>query len=194
LCFLIKRHYENVWKKVKRLDHMLEELPAMPAPAALADFNESEPTAAILVSRYNGLGVHIFLNIFRLFPSAFKNVLFMSVATVDSDFFKEAEQVRSLTEKTRTMLEQYVEFSKKMGIPARYEMHVGTDVVESVSELCVEVSRKYSRVVFFAGELVFEKTQWYHRILHNETAYAVMRRIRFAGLPMVMVPARVSDV
>ncbi len=71
------------------------------------------------------------------------------------------------------------------------EYKVGAEVVETASELCVEVSQKYPRCVFFAGELVFEKPQWYHRILHNETAYAILRRIKFAGLPMVILPIRV---
>ena len=50
-----------------------------------------------------------------------------------------------------------------------------------------------ARAVFFAGELVFEQPQWYHRILHNETAYAILRQIRFAGLPMVILPIRIRE-
>ena len=88
-------------------------------------------------------------------------------------------------------LKNYVDFSEKMGVPATYEFKIGAEVVDTVSDLCVEVSEKYSRSVFFAGELVFEKPQWYHRVLHNETAYAILRRIRFAGLPMVILPIRI---
>ncbi len=193
LCFLIKKHYENVRLKVSELDKSFENLPMPSSHQEMVEFDPKKPTAAILVSNYSGLGIHILLNIFRLFPNAFKNVIFATVATVDSDFFKGSEQLKLLTERSEAMLQKYVDFAKGMGIPARYEHHLGTDVVESVSELCVEISKKYSHVVFFAGELVFEKTQWYHKILHNETAYAVLRRIRFAGLPMVMVPARIAD-
>ncbi len=194
ICFMIRKHYANIRQKVKAMDRILEDIPAPPTGDATVEFDPHKATAVILVSNYGGLGIHIFLNIFRLFPNAFKNVVFASAATVDSDFFKETEQLRHLTEKTQMMLEQYVDFSRKMGIPARCDFRMGTDVVESVSQLCVDVSRKYSHSVFFVGELVFEQTQWYHRILHNETAYAVLRRIRFAGLPMVMIPARIPDM
>ena len=195
VCFMIRKHYANIRLKVKAMDRILEDIPAPPAAVSkTVEFDPNKATAVILVSNYGGLGIHIFLNIFRLFPSAFKNVVFATAATVDSDFFKESEQLRHLTEKTQTMLEQYVDFSRKMGIPARCDFRMGTDVVESVSQLCVDIAQKYSHSVFFTGELVFEQTQWYHRILHNETAYAVLRRIRFAGLPMVMIPARIPDM
>lgn len=193
LCFLIKKHYENVRLQVAKLDHAFENLPSGAPRQQAVEFDPEKPIAVILVSNYSGLGVHILLNIFRLFPGAFRNVIFASVATVDSEFFKETEQLKRLSERTESMLRQYTDFSEKIGIPARYEYHLGTDVVEAVSELCVEISKRYPHVVFFAGELVFEKTQWYQRLLHNETAYAVLRRIRFAGLPMVMVPARITD-
>jgi hypothetical protein len=38
------------------------------------------------------------------------------------------------------------------------------------------------RPVFFAGKLIFERDSWYQRLLHNETAAAVERRLQFAGL------------
>ncbi len=83
--------------------------------------------------------------------------------------------------------------SKFLSKTARYEYKIGAEVVETASELCVEIAEKYPNTVFFAGELVFEKPQWYQRILHNETAYAILRRIRFAGLPMVILPIRLPE-
>jgi hypothetical protein len=48
--------------------------------------------------------------------------------------------------------------------------------------------------VFFAGEIVFKHPQWYDRLLHNETAYAIQRRLRYAGVPLVILPVRVERV
>jgi hypothetical protein len=42
--------------------------------------------------------------------------------------------------------------------------------------------------MFFAGELVFDSPKWWDKILHNETAYAIQRQIRYAELPMVILP------
>jgi len=37
---------------------------------------------------------------------------------------------------------------------------------------------------------VFDTPRWYDRFLHNETAFAIQRRLRFAGLPVVILPIR----
>ena len=189
LCFLIRRHYYRVALKIKDIDRVFNDLPPVKQPAP--EFDPEKPTAVILVGGYSGLGIHILLNIFRHFPESFKNVIFVTVGVVTSEFFKGEHHVESLTKKTEETLQNYVEFSRKSGIPATSEYKIGAEVVETASELCVEVSKRYPRSVFFAGELVFEKPQWYHRILHNETAYAILRRIRFAGLPMVILPIRI---
>lgn len=189
-CFVIRGHYARVAKKVRALDDAFAELPpAAEAPA----FDPAKPTAVILVGGYSGLGKHILLNIFRHFRKTFDNVLFISVGVVTSDFFRGSDQVGALKEKTEASLKNYADFSRRMGIPAAYEYRMGAEIVESASELCVEISKKYANAVFFAGELVFEKPKWHHRILHNETAYAILRRIRFAGLPMVILPIRIRE-
>jgi len=54
----------------------------------------------------------------------------------------------------------------------------------------LELHDQYPRAVMFAGELVFDEPRWYDRLLHNETAFAIQRRLRFAGVPMVILPVR----
>ena len=80
------------------------------------------------------------------------------------------------------------ELAARLGIPARSAYRLGPDVVEELSRLCLNLAKEYPRAVIFAGELCFEDAKWYHRLLHNDIAYAVQRRIRFAGLPMVILP------
>ena len=193
LCFLIRRHYFRIANRIHEIDRTFSDLPSVPFTDQKVEFDPDEPTAVILVGGYSGLGNHLLLNIFRVFPNSFKNVLFLSVGVVDSDFFKGSSQVKAITEKTQDNLNRYVDFAGRMGIPARSIFRVGTEVVQSVSKLCLEAAGKYAHTVFFAGELVFEKPQWYYRILHNETSYAIQRQIRFAGLPMVILPIRIRN-
>jgi hypothetical protein len=54
------------------------------------------------------------------------------------------------------------------------------------------VSAEFAKVTFFAGQLVFRNERWYHGVLHNETAFAVQRRLHLAGHTMVILPARVG--
>ena len=72
-------------------------------------------------------------------------------------------------------------------------MSIGTEAVAEAEKLCMEVAREYPRALFFAGKLVFEKERWYQRLLHNETAYQLQRRLQFAGLNAMVLPVRVME-
>ena len=78
-----------------------------------------------------------------------------------------------------------------MGVPATYEMAIGTDVIEEVEALCLDAQRTYPRCAFFARKLVFAGERWYQRILHNETPFAIQKRLVWSGLTMVVLPVRV---
>ena len=70
-------------------------------------------------------------------------------------------------------------------------MSIGTDPVDELEHLCVTVKKQFPRATFFAGQLVFQKDTWYQRLLHNETAYSLQRRLQWDGVPMVILPTRV---
>jgi len=44
----------------------------------------------------------------------------------------------------------------------------------------------------FTGKLVFRNENPFQRILHNESAYAIQRRLQWAGVPSVILPIRVN--
>jgi hypothetical protein len=72
-------------------------------------------------------------------------------------------------------------------------MSMGTEAVSECERLAAEVAREYERSIFFAGKLIFEQEKWWDRLLHNETAYQIQRRLQFKGLPMVVLPVRVLE-
>jgi amino acid transporter len=192
LCFLIKRHYSHVAEKLASLNRDLasqELLPTTaPPPLPLAP---NKPTAVILVSSFSGVGIHTLLNIFRYFPGYFANIVFASAAIIDSGNFKGARHVSFLQAKTEEMLKKYVAFANSQGVPATYAYSVGTEPVAEAERLCKEASRNFSKTMFFAGQLIFENERWYHRLLHNNTAYAIQKRLQWEGLPMIILPVRV---
>jgi amino acid transporter len=189
VCLAIRRHYRHVTKLVRALDREFGKLPGMlRGSPAVPEFDPRKPTAIFLVGGYGGLGLHIFFSNLRLFPHSFHNFVFASVGAVDSEFFKRQDLVEATEQETRQSLQQFVDVATKAGKPAKYAFRLGTDVTEEASELCVELSRQYPGAVVFAGTLVFEQPHWYDRILHNETAYAIQRRLKFAGVPVVILP------
>jgi len=60
------------------------------------------------------------------------------------------------------------------------------------TELGRQVAAEFPRVTFFAGYILFQRERWYQRLLHNETAFAIQRRLQWAGMTMVILPARVT--
>jgi hypothetical protein len=72
-------------------------------------------------------------------------------------------------------------------------MSVGTEAVAACERLAEDVAREYERSIFFAGKLIFERERWWDRVLHNETAHSIQRRLQFAGLAMVILPVRVLE-
>jgi hypothetical protein len=190
LALLTNHYYRRVLDKTRRLDAMLGELPTAGLPNT-AEPDSSKPTAAILVGGYAGLGIHTLLNALRAVPNYFRNIVFVSVGVVDSGNFKGARAVDDLRAHTEEALSKYVDLAQRIGMPATSFMAIGTDAVDGLDQLCREVAKKFPHVLFFAGQLVFQKDTWYQRLLHNETAYSLQRRLQWAGLPMMILPTRV---
>ncbi len=180
--------------RVRQTDKLFARLGDAKAPAILPVFHADKPTAVLLVKNYNGLGIHSFLSVWRLFPNAFQNVVFVSVGVVDSGLFKGSDQVKALENRTRENLQHYVQLAQSLGIPAKAFLRVGTDVVLEASTLCVEVAKEVPRVTFFSGELLFSKPSLFHKMLHNDTSYAIQRQIRYAGLSMVILPMLIHQL
>ncbi len=42
-------------------------------------------------------------------------------------------------------------------------------------------------------KLIFQRDRWYQRLLHNETALAIQKRLQWAGRTMVLMPIRVRE-
>jgi amino acid transporter len=193
VCFLTRRHYATVRKQLGRLDAVLESLPpkdeAKPAPA----LDPKAQTAVLLVGGYSGLGVHSLLSVLRLFPGLYKNVVFLSVAVVDSATFRNVQEVDEVEQRTRASLDEYVELAHRLGIAATSRLALGTEVVPEAERLCVEIAREFPRSLFFAGKLIFQREGLLQRILHNESAVLLQRQLQFSGLNAMVLPVRVMD-
>ena len=90
-------------------------------------------------------------------------------------------------------LDDYVALAQGLGLAATSRMALGTEAVETATRLCRDVAQEFPRALFFAGKLVFEEERWYQRLLHNETAYQLQRRLQFAGLNAMVLPVRVLE-
>ncbi len=191
-CLWMRRYYRSVRARLDRLDRQLLHLPIRRRPTARR-FDAARPTAILLVDRFGGVGIHAVFSILRSFPRTFGNVVFVSVGVVDSGVFKGADSLGELRAHVEADLRRYTALARRLGFAARYEMTIGTDVVQAGSDLCLAVARRLQSAIVFGAQLVFQHERWYHRLLHNQTGRAIQSRLQYAGVPMMVLPVRVFE-
>jgi K+ transporter len=191
LCMAIRAHYRSIAAKLRSLDKEFDDLPSSDHHGGAPE--PGQPTAVLLVGGYGGVGVHSLLTIQRHLPNYFKNVIFVSVAVVDSGSFKGAAEVGRLRESVDDSLKKYVELARRLGWNADYRTATGIEAVAESTRLCLDLAREFPRVMFFSGKLLWRRESWYQRLLHNETAFQIQRRLQWKGLPMAVLPLRVPE-
>jgi amino acid transporter len=191
--FWVHRHYAGIKAGLKRLDDILTTvpLPKQMESAEPSELDLNAPTAVISVASFSGFGLHQILSIHKSFPGYFKQFIFVSAAVVDSGTFKGAEEIDRLEQTTVENLSKYVAWTQANGLKADYRMAVGTEVVATIEDICLRLSERFPRAIFFMGRLIFREEKWYHRLLHNETPHAIQRRLQFQGIQAMVLPIRV---
>jgi amino acid transporter len=191
-CQYIRSHYDRVNTALQSLDDTLLTLPFQPdLSQPVPQKNPDAPTAALIVRDFDGISVHTLLNIQRLFPNYFKNIVFISVGVIDTGQFKGHTEVEGLKKKTEEALKSFVEYANCLGWYAEYRYALGVDLITELEALCDSVAKEFARVVFFSGQLVFQKENVFTRVLHNHTPYTLQQRLQFAGRDMMILPIRV---
>ena len=173
---------------------MNEDLLAAPTRGS---FNMAKPvtedqTAIQLVSSYSGFGIFALMSVMKNFPGTYKNIIFASVAVIDSGSFKGVEEIEALERSTRASLQKYVVLARRLGLAASYRMTVATDVVQGGTDLCTAIAQEFPHSTVFTGQLVFQLEKFYHRLLHNQTAFAIQRRLQWGGITTVILPIKFS--
>lgn len=189
LCFLIHGHYQRVTKGLRKLDTLLEVLPATGVKNT-DPVNNHKMTAVQLVTGFHGFGVNTFYSVIKNFPGIYENFIFVSIAVVDSGTFKGTAEITALTRSTENGLARYVDLARDMGFSADYRMDIGTDVVDVAVPLCKKIAEEFPNSTFFAGQIVFRHENPFQKILHNETAFAIQRRLQYSGITTVIMPIR----
>ncbi|MDD5711145.1 MAG: APC family permease [Smithellaceae bacterium] len=190
-CYYIRRHYLKVRSGMRQFE---EDLHAISAGGSYNHdpVNPHDSTAIILVSGYSGFGLHTWLSVLREFPKTYRNFIFVSIAEIDSGSFKGIAEIEALKTSVRDGLTKYVQLCRSYGFPADYRMDVGADVVETATNLCESLVKEFPKSVIYTGKLIFKQDRPFQRFLHNETAFAIQRRLQWQGITTVILPIRVD--
>jgi hypothetical protein len=148
-------------------------------------------TAVILVNGFNGMGLHILLNVIRLFGSAFKNYIFIQIGVLDAGNFKGAQEVDGLKKEVSGSLDHYVSFVRKHGYYSEAISSIGVNIVDEVVRITPDITERFPNAVFFGGQLIFATDTVLSKIFHNYTVFALQKRLYREGVPFVILPIRV---
>jgi hypothetical protein len=189
---MVRSHYNHVRGALRSLDDTLINIPFRPDltnPVPKKDPNA--PTAVLIVRDFDGLAIHSLLNIARLFPNHFNNIVFVSIGLIDSGRFKGLSEIETLRRLKEDDLKSFVEFANCLGWYAEYRYDLGVDLIEELVQLCEAVAKEFPRSVYFAGKLVFQQENFLTRLLHNHTPFTLEQRLQFEGRDMMILPIRV---
>jgi amino acid transporter len=197
LAILIRRHYKNVMVQLRRLDQLAERAESYiqpsaarqtEGPAGVPAFDPKAKTAVLLVSGFNGTGLHTLLAIMRLFGATFKNFVFLEIGQLDVGTFKGPREVEHLHARVRTDLNRYVNLMNKEGFYAEAVGEIGVDVADQVMQIVPTLIKKYPGAVFFGGKLLFLNETLINRLLHNQLVFTIQKRLHRLGIPFVILP------
>jgi hypothetical protein len=116
----------------------------------------------------------------------------VAVAEIDSGAFKGVSEIEALRASIAEQLAKYVKLARSYGYPTDYRIDIGTDIVEAATNLCQNIVQEFPKSSVFTGKLVFRQEHPFQRILHNETANAIQRRLQWEGITTVILPIRVN--
>lgn len=154
--------------------------------------DSKEATAILIVRGYSGFGLHVWLSVVREFPKLYKNFIFVSVGEIDSGSFKGIAEIDVFKKSIESDLARYVRLVRSYGFRADDKMGIGTDVADTATRLCNALVKEFPIATVFTGKLIFREENPFQKILHNETAFSIQRRLQWNGITTVILPIRVD--
>src|SRR5271165_2725121 len=187
LCLAIHRHYDWVKARLKEVDEIFSAAPC-PKSDNPPPLEPDAPTAVFIVGSSRGGGIHTLLWVQRLFPKHFRNFIFISAKAVDAQSYGGGEQSDRLRAELERAVSFYVDYCHANGLAATARLSLGTDRVDELTKLAEGVQKDFSNCVFFTSKLVLRSENWMTRLLHNQTALALQRRLHLNGMQMFILP------
>ncbi|MDX1667965.1 MAG: APC family permease [Limnobacter sp.] len=189
-CVWIRAHYRSTRKRISVIDEEFANTP-YGSEQTPTELDPEGNTAVFVVGNSRGGGMHAFLWVQRMFPGHFKNFIFINARTVDAQAYGGREAMEAMRTDASVSLNFFVNFCRSHGLRARSHLGFGTDAVESLTGLAKDIGQEFPNAIFFTSKLVFEEENAMTRLLHNQAALELQRRLHNAGQQMVILPMRV---
>jgi Amino acid permease len=187
---IVNKHYADAKLRIRKVDEIFANQP-FGSIAVAPKPDPEKPTAAFLVGSSRGGGLYAVLWVQRMFADHFKNFVFISAGTVDSQSYGGAEDLKLMKMEANIALTYFVNFCNSIGRAAKSYLSFGTDPIDEVTKLAEQVQKEFPNCIFFTSKLIFERENWFMSLLHNQAALEIQRRLHLHGLQMVILPMKI---
>ena len=190
VCIAIRNHYRDTKARIGAVDAVFANQP-YGSETEYPDLDPDAPTAVFIVGTSRGGGLHALLWVQRMFPDHFRNFLFVMARTVDAQAYGGDESIEHLRIEANVSLSYFVNFCHSHGYAAKSYLAFGTDAVDQIAELSEKVRSDFPGAIFFTSKLITESENFMTRVLHNQAALALQRRLHLEGMQMVILPMKI---
>jgi amino acid transporter len=200
LAINIKRHYFQIALKLQKLrlnafteiessigHHIWEK-----SNTKKIGFKKEGKTAIILVSGFGGTGLYTFLRILENFKGVFSNIVFIRIGIINSKIYRGTDELAHFKMQVKEDGEKYVAIVNQFGLYGKYMWTIGTDPINEVYSIVKKIRPRLSGATFFGGQLVFSKTFYLSKLLHNHTIFSIQKRFFKFGIPIVIFPIKID--
>lgn len=189
-CIFVRRHYADTKDRIRAVDAVFANTPNG-SETRFPELDPEAPTGVFIVGTSRGGGLHALLWVQRMFPGHFRNFLFIMARTVDSQAYGGVESIQQMKEEGSASLSYFVDFCHSHGLASTSYLGFGTDAVESIAEISDRVRCEFPSAIFFTSKLITETENFMTRLLHNQAALALQRRLHLEGIQMVILPMKI---
>jgi amino acid transporter len=196
----IKRHYFETAKKLQKLrlkafkeiEEQIHQRPCEDRYIKKVPFNKNGKTAIILVSGFGGTGLYTFLRILENFKGVYNNIVFIRIGVVNSKIYRGTSELENFTKQVKEDGAKYVTIANQFGLYGKSLWTIGTDPVNEIYRIVKKLRPRLSGAAFFGGQLIFSKTFYLSKLLHNHTIFSIQKRFFKFGIPIVIFPIKVD--
>jgi amino acid transporter len=191
LCVAVRQHYDFTKAQIRKIDAQFEDVP-FGSVAEPAKIHYEAPTAVFMVGSSRGGGLHALLWVQRMFPEHFRNFVFINARAVDAHSYGGAQDMEAMKVEANVALHYFENFCHSNGLASKSYLAFGTDPIDGFVDLCERVRQDFPNCIYFTSKLVFERDNFFFRLLHNQAALVLQQRLHLAGMQMVILPMKVE--
>lgn len=200
LAINIKRHYFATAKKLQKLrlnafkeiEELIGQRPCADRNLKKVEFKKEGKTAIILVSGFGGTGLYTFLRILENFKGVYSNIVFVRIGVINSKIYKGSVELEHFTNQVKEDGAKYVNIANQFGLYGKSFWTIGTDPVNEIYRIVKKLRPRLTGAAFFGGQLIFSKTFYLSKLLHNHTIFSIQKRFFKFGIPIIIFPIKIE--